>query len=75
MRLCKAFTAGAVAALGVGAAMPSAAFAQDADQSEGVATQWEGDIIVQARKREERLQDVPLAITALSGESLANQSV
>ncbi|MEG3168479.1 TonB-dependent receptor [Sphingomonas sp. LB3N6] len=34
-----------------------------------------GDIIVTAQKRSERLQDVPLAVTALSGDQLANSQV
>ena len=29
-----------------------------------------GDIIVTAQKREQRLQDVPVVVTALSGEAL-----
>lgn len=40
------------------------------DQSGGV-----GDIIVTAQKREQQLNDVPLSITAASGEKLANQGV
>lgn len=34
-----------------------------------------GDIIVTAQKRSERLQDVPVAVSVLSGESLARQNV
>ncbi|GAA0303494.1 TonB-dependent receptor [Sphingomonas oligophenolica] len=34
-----------------------------------------GDIIVTAQKRSERLQDVPLAVTAITGDSLANRQV
>jgi iron complex outermembrane receptor protein len=34
-----------------------------------------GDILVTARRREERLQDVPVAITAVSGSELASQHV
>ena len=33
------------------------------------------DIVVTAQKRSERLQDVPLAVTALSGETLANRQI
>jgi len=33
------------------------------------------EIVVTARKREENLQDVPVAVTALSGEEVARQSV
>lgn len=34
-----------------------------------------GDIIVTAQKRSERLQDVPLAVTAVTGDALANRQV
>ncbi len=34
-----------------------------------------GDIVVTAQKRSERLQDVPLAVTAVSGDALANRQV
>ncbi len=34
-----------------------------------------GDIIVTAQRREQRLQDVPIAITALSGANLVNRGV
>jgi len=34
-----------------------------------------GEIVVTAQKRRERLQDVPLAVTALSGDALANRQV
>lgn len=34
-----------------------------------------GDIVVTAQKRNERLQDVPLAVTAVSGDALANSQV
>ncbi len=47
------------------------AWAQDAS-SEDAGT---GDIIVTAQRVEERLQDVPLAITALSGATLAEKNV
>ena len=48
-------------------AMP--AFAQEAAASEASAND-SGEIVVVARKREERLVDVPIAITALSTEGL-----
>ncbi len=38
--------------------------------AETAATQDEGDIVVTARRREENLQDVPIAVTAYSGEAL-----
>jgi iron complex outermembrane recepter protein len=43
------------------------AFAQSAEEGASDA----GDIVVTARRREERLIDVPIAVTAYSGEALA----
>ncbi len=34
-----------------------------------------GDIVVTATKRSENLQDVPVAVSAISAETLANQGV
>ncbi|MCP6768658.1 TonB-dependent receptor plug domain-containing protein, partial [Klebsiella pneumoniae] len=34
-----------------------------------------GDIVVTARRREEALQDVPISVSALSGEQLAQAGV
>jgi len=34
-----------------------------------------GDIVVTARRREERLQDVPLAVTALGGDALTEANI
>ncbi len=64
-----------------GLTIPSAAFAQDADMGRGAAdstmvdetrpaARQSTDIVVTARQREESLQDVPLAVTALGGEFL-----
>jgi iron complex outermembrane recepter protein len=54
--------------LGAITAMPAMAFAQD----EALVDEGEGDqeIIVTARRREESLQDVPVAVTAYSGAQL-----
>lgn len=46
-----------------------------ASQPEGVRTGFGDDIIVTARRREEALQDVPISITAVSGDSLAQSGV
>ncbi|MEY4269979.1 MAG: hypothetical protein RLZZ58_1195 [Pseudomonadota bacterium] len=61
-------------ALGVSLAamtMAAPAFAQDA--AEDAETASPAEILVTAQKRSERLQDVPLAITAISGEKIAEQ--
>lgn len=52
----------------------TAAAAQDAAPQESGVSQ-SPDIIVTARRREEALQDVPISITAVSGESLARSGV
>ncbi len=44
----------------------------DAQTSERATS---GDIVVTARRREERIQDVPISITAVSGESLVERGV
>lgn len=53
--------------------------ANDAAATDGEATPDEGlsgdEIIVTARRRAERLQDVPLAITALSGETMQRDGI
>ena len=48
------------------------AFAQQASQAQ---VSGDGDIVVTARRREESLSKVPVAVTALSGESLIKQGV
>ncbi|WP_395390854.1 TonB-dependent receptor [Novosphingobium sp. BL-8A] len=74
------------AAVGAGAGMAaSPAFAQDeaaqaapqAPQSSrrGNATVNPGEIIVTARRTEERLQDVPISITVFNQEQLTNRNV
>lgn len=65
---------GCVSALAL--SIPATAFAQDATAPQ--ATEEEsglGDIIVQARRIDENLQDVPVAVTAFTGEQLEAQNV
>ncbi len=57
----------ASSALGLFVAAP-AAYAQDAQSAS--SDDGDGTIIVTARRREESLQDVPIAVTAYSGEAL-----
>lgn len=61
----------AIATLLFAGGFAPAAFAQNAEQ-EAVAVQ---DVVVQARRRSERLIDVPVAITAVSAETLDTYSV
>ncbi|MBB5704828.1 TonB-dependent receptor [Sphingopyxis panaciterrulae] len=57
----------ATSALGLVAFAP-AAFAQE---DPGASSDDAGEIIVTARRRDERLVDVPIAVTAISGDTLA----
>ena len=58
-------------ALGVGV-LVAPAFAQEAAEEDSAGLT---EIIVTARKVEENLQDVPVAVTAFSGEDLQNQNI
>lgn len=58
--------------------VPSDAWAQEVATQTSAASETSeglGEIVVTARKREERLQDTPIAVTALAGEDLASRSV
>ena len=62
------------------AALGAPAFAQPARSAEASATPAQatttvGEVLVTARKREENLQSVPIAVTAQSGEQLAQQGI
>lgn len=62
------------AALSGIAAMPTAAFAQDqADDAE--AASQDRVIIVQARRQNESLQEVPVTVTAIGGETLQRYNI
>ncbi len=50
------------------AAMP--AYAQDTTEAVAAVPEDDGEIVVTARRRAESLQDVPIAVTAISGASL-----
>ncbi len=51
-------------------AMPSLAAAQDKNETTGLA-----EIVVTATKRSANLQSVPVAVTALTGETIQNQRI
>jgi outer membrane receptor protein involved in Fe transport len=51
--------------------LPTTAFGQDTEVSSGAVE----DIVVTAQRREERLQDVPVSVTALSGDTLKSQRI
>ena len=57
----------------VATAMP--AWSQEAPSEEGTKATQLGTVIVTARKREETLQDVPVAVTAFTSESLDRLNV
>jgi len=49
---------------------PAAAMAQDAAPQTAVEETASDDIVVTAQKRSERLQDVPISISAIGGDAL-----
>lgn len=57
---------------------PYPAHAQDtatASPDDSTASSWVSDIVVTAQRREQSLQSVPIAISALSGESLQERQI
>jgi iron complex outermembrane receptor protein len=62
----------ALLSMGAGALAGQAGFAQSESASAGPALE---EIVVTARKREESLQEVPLAVTALSAADITNRQV
>lgn len=62
------FASAALSAL----SMPSLAHGQDAAGQAGAGN---ADIVVTATRRERRLQEVPLAVTALSGDTLRSRGI
>ncbi|KRB90996.1 hypothetical protein ASE22_12060 [Sphingomonas sp. Root720] len=74
--LTNRFTRTAIAALMLGSA--AGAYAQDtpaAAANDAEATEGTGDIIVTAQRRAERLQDVPIAISAVGADQMSNRNV
>jgi iron complex outermembrane recepter protein len=67
------FIAALVATTALSTAMP--AFAQNAAPADDAAASTEGDIIVTARRGDERLQDVPVSVQVVTGESLQKLAI
>ena len=65
----------AILGAAIAAAAPLTASAQSAATPVQDETSQVDDIVVSARRREERLQDVPVAVTALSAEALEDRGV
>jgi iron complex outermembrane receptor protein len=63
------------AAFGTTAAHAQSAPAAEVPPAEAVQDAGDGDIIVTAQRREERLQDVPIAISAFSGDALQSAGI
>ena len=61
----KTLATGVAVAVALALGAPGAAWAQQPPQADGLGIE---EIVVTARKREESLQDVPLAVTALSSQ-------
>ena len=74
-----AFLHASVAALGAFAALPGAVWAADSAPTAGDSATSDSasgnDIVVTARRRAESQQDVPIAVTAISGEALQRSSI
>ena len=65
----------ALSMMAAGFAVPSMAQEQEAETAQGREAQSDNVIIVTAQKREQSLQDVPIAITAFGGEELVEKGV
>jgi iron complex outermembrane recepter protein len=66
----------AVLLVGTMLSLPAVAAAQDLPpQEESAVSDNPGDIIVTARRTEERLQDVPISITVVSSDEIANRNI
>ena len=68
-----AFSRVLLAALAVSTS--TAALAQEAGASVADDGASDGDIVVTAQRREQSLLDVPLAVTALGGDALAERGI
>src|SRR3546814_10908382 len=67
----------AVTALLLGTSIPSMVFAQTIAEAPAASDDSTGlqDIVVTARRKEERLRDVPISVSALQGETIASRNI
>src|SRR6187402_2715166 len=70
-----AFGCATTALIATGAIAQSSAPADISTSADATADVPAGDIIVTARKRAETLLDVPVAVTAISGDTLARRNI
>jgi iron complex outermembrane receptor protein len=73
MRLAKYLGAASVGAMAL--AMHGTAWAAAADATAGASATSLDEIVVTARRREERLQDVPISVAAINGDQLERRGV
>ena len=71
----RALKACALSATILAAGIASPSFAQDANRTATADASATGDIIVTARRTEERLQDVPISITVLSQDAITKRNI
>lgn len=78
-RICRAGAnrafKGVAIALGIAAALAQQAYAQQGGSAAGTSAGVLEEVIVTAQRRAERIQDVPIAITALSSDQLTRAGV
>jgi iron complex outermembrane receptor protein len=68
-------TTSSALALCLASAAGTPAFAQDATSPAAAPADGPGDIVVTARRIQERLQDVPISITVFNQQQLANRNI
>ncbi len=75
MSACRLLLLGSAALLLASGAINRTAFAQSANQVQASAGADLEEVVVTARRREEKLQSVPIAITAFSGAQIADKGI
>lgn len=70
-----AFTVGMLAVCGEASAQDAATSTAPTDEADASSGDASGDIIVTARRRAERLQDVPIAVSSFTGDDLRDKGI